>query len=293
MRKLSIVGAAVSLFVSSACLAADMAPRAYKAPAPAPVYSWTGCYLGAGAGYGMFNQNREVIAPVGTTAIAGPNFAMAVAAPPGAVITGNENLGGKGWLATAQLGCDYQFASNWLVGAFADGDWTNMRGDHGLFGIFRGEQSLRWSWAVGGRVGWLVTPTLLAYISGGYTQAEFGGVDYTNNFATAAFATVNGPVAFALASTGAPGIQLGSQRYDGFFIGGGTEYSIGWLPGLFWKNEYRYADYRSATTSINCVNAAACGALRPIGISEHIRPTVQTVRTALVWRFGGPVSAKY
>jgi hypothetical protein len=65
------------------------------------------------------------------------------------------------------------------------------------------------------------------------------------------------------------------------------------LPGLFWKNEYRYADYRSATTSINCVNAAACGVLRPIGISEHIRPTVQTVRTELVWRFGGPVSAKY
>jgi hypothetical protein len=84
-----------------------------------------------------------------------------------------------------------------------------------------------------GRCSAHASSTLLAYISGGYTQAEFGGVDYTNNLATAAFATVNGAVAFALASTGSPGIQLGSQRYDGFFIGGGTEYSIGLLPGLF------------------------------------------------------------
>jgi outer membrane immunogenic protein len=39
--------------------------------------------------------------------------------------------GGRGWLATVQGGCDYQFAgTKFVIGAFADGDWTNIRGDH-------------------------------------------------------------------------------------------------------------------------------------------------------------------
>ena len=42
-------------------MAADMAPRAYtKAPPPpvAVVASWTGCYVGGGGGYGMWNQEN-------------------------------------------------------------------------------------------------------------------------------------------------------------------------------------------------------------------------------------------
>ncbi len=63
MKKISITGALVSgamlgaLAVGSA-MAADMpvkAPMLMKAPPPA--YSWTGCYIGGGGGYGMWNQD--------------------------------------------------------------------------------------------------------------------------------------------------------------------------------------------------------------------------------------------
>lgn len=301
MKKL-VLAAAVSMLGIGTSVAADMAVKAPPAPLPVAVANWTGCYLGAGGGYGMFNQRRELVAPFGNFATAGADaagsIALALAAPAGAVVTPSETFGGEGWLATGQVGCDYQFSGNWLVGAFADGDWTDLRGDHSLLGVFRGQQSMRWSWAVGGRVGWLVTPSLLTYVSGGFTEAEFSGVNYAASFANTALALNNGPVALALASTGVPGLRLGSQRYDGFFVGGGTEYAIGWLPGLFWKNEYRYADYRSATANILCTicTAAAPGPVGQSGLAERQHTTVHTVRTELVWRFnwGGPtVVAKY
>ncbi len=293
---------ALSMLGAGTSFAADMAVKARPAPLP-PVaaVNWTGCYLGAGAGYGMFNQQREVIAPFGSNDVAGSGganvFAEALTAFPGAVVTPNETFGGKGWLATGQIGCDYQFSGNWLIGAFGDGDWTNLKGDHGLLGIFQGQQKMRSSWAAGGRVGYLVTPSLLTYVSGGFTEAEFSGVNYANTFQTAAIA-LSGPTTLDLVADGQSGLSIGSHRYNGFFIGGGTEYALGWLPGLFWKTEYRFADYRSATQNILCpiCFAASPGPVGLTGLAERTRTTTQTVRSELVWRFnwGGPsVVAKY
>lgn len=288
----------IVMVASGLSLAADMAVKA--APGPVAVTSWTGCYLGAGGGYGMFNQKREVVAAATNPFAAGPNQLIASIAPAGTVYVPSESLGGEGWLATAQVGCDYQFASNWLIGAFVDGDWTNLRGDHGLFGAFRGEQSMRWSYAVGGRLGWLVTPSLLAFFSGGYTEAEFSGVNYSNISSTANVQIFSPPaVGLQVITTGNPGFALEAQRFSGFFIGGGTEYAISQLPGLFWKTEYRYADYRSAQSNIICPPCTVFGAgiVGPqTGLAERQHPTVQTIRTELVWRFnwGGPATvAKY
>src|SRR5260370_92457 len=111
------------------------------------------------------------------------------------------------------------------------------------------------------------------------SDARFREVDFVNN-STAAIHLLDN---FILVGSGARGLQLGAQRYNGFFIGGGIEYAIDWWPGLVGKSEYRFADYRSATTSINCVNAALCGAfwVGPTRISERIPNYVQTVRTEL------------
>jgi outer membrane immunogenic protein len=257
--------------------AADMR-MPVKAPPASPAYSWTGCYVGVGGGYGTYNQETALVTvapqpgiPVGTTFVDG------------------LTQGGRGWLATAQLGCDYQFAGavggNWVIGAFADADWANMKGRHTggnvNIGLQQGEDRLRWEWAAGGRVGLLVSPQLLTYVSGGYTEASFRNVTY----AVAIFPAIGAPT----------GLELPSRRHRGWFLGGGTEYALGWLPGLFWKSEYRFASYNGRTDTVVCTSAALCGVAGPTAFAEQNRPYVQTVRSELVWRFnaGEPVTARY
>jgi len=287
----------LAALVAGPAMAADMPVKARPLPPPPPVYNWTGCYVGVGVGYGMFNQDRDVIS-LGRFAAAGPNpptaVAVTVAIDP---LFSKETFGGRGWLGTAQFGCDYQFVGpfggNWVIGAFIDGDWTNIRGDQSIFASFRGEAQLRSSWAVGGRIGWLVTPNLLTFFSAGYTQANFDEVNYVNGAQTALAVQLAPGTNFALAAFPGAIFQRESQRYSGFFLGGGTEYAIQWWPGLFWKTEYRFADYRSETTPLICITCTV--AVGP-GLAERVHPYVQTVRSELVWRFNwgkGPVRAAY
>src|SRR5262245_36469611 len=98
-------------------------------------------------------------------------------------------------------------------------------------GLQSGEEHLRHSWAVGGRLGWIVNPQLLTYVAGGYTEATFGDVNYVSNL---------------FPSFGAPtSLQVPGRTYSGWFIGAGTEYALGWFRGLYLKTEYRFADYGS------------------------------------------------
>jgi outer membrane immunogenic protein len=294
MKKILLAAAAgLTLSIGGVAGAADLATPVYKAPPPPPpVYNWTGCYLGAGGGYDVYNKDRQIVSN-GPFAGAGPAIAIAIGAPAGTVLGGNETFGGRGWLVTGQLGCDYQFAGpfggNWVIGAFVDGDWSNARGDESVFvSSWTGQEKLSSSWAAGGRIGWLVTPTLLTYFSAGYTQARFDAVNYVLGPTTAL-----AQPGLAIAATPGATLTAAAQTYNGFFIGGGAEYQLGWFPGLFWKTEYRFADYRSANVPLVCTSCVVAVGASP---SERVHPTVQTVRSELVWRFnwgGGPVYARY
>jgi len=265
MKKLAIALVATVALIGQA-KAADMAVKA--PPPPPPVYKWTGCYLGLGGGAGKYSEGTQLIVvralpgiPVGTNFVDG------------------LTQGGSGWFATAQGGCDYQFGGplgrRFVVGAFVDGDWSDISGRHTggdvNIGLQQGNEKLRSSWAVGGRAGLLVTPQLLTYVSGGYTEASFEAVSYVS----ALFPSFGTPT----------GLQLPGRTHQGWFIGGGTEYALGWLPGLFWKTEYRWAEYNSRTDTVNCITASLCGIVGPTAFAERNRPSLQTVRTELVWRF--------
>ena len=93
----------------------------------------------------------------------------------------SNDIGGRGWFGTVQVGCDYQFGSNFVIGAFGDYDFASIKGDMAVpaLGIRRPEK-LKNSWAAGGRIGYLPfqPQQLLVYVSGGYTQARFDAVAF-------------------------------------------------------------------------------------------------------------------
>jgi outer membrane immunogenic protein len=249
----SLVGhtAAITLLLAGGAIAADIR-MPVKAPPPAAVavFSWTGCYVGAGGGYGMFNQRTQ-------------SFGNGV---PNSVAIDN---GGRGWFGTVQVGCDYQVAPSIVVGAFADYDFSGIKGSMGWpFAPQVGSEALRSSWAAGGRIGWLPSQRLLVFASGGYTEARFGQINF-------------------VFTNGAPSnFLIQKHTYTGWFVGSGYEYALGWLPGLFWKTEYRFADY--GTDRLQMFFGAV-----PTTDTMDSRKYVHTVRSELVWRFnaGGAATA--
>jgi hypothetical protein len=38
------------------------------------------------------------------------------------------DVGGRGWFGTVKVGCDYQISSNLVIGAFADYDFSGIKG---------------------------------------------------------------------------------------------------------------------------------------------------------------------
>ena len=119
MKKLLISAAASSLSIAGSALAADMPVKTPKAPAPAPAFTWSSCYLGAHAGGGW--ARKDITSPVELVqnSLAGAPVTVGVTAahisPSGAVIGG-------------QLGCDYQFASNWVGGVEGAASGATMKG---------------------------------------------------------------------------------------------------------------------------------------------------------------------
>jgi outer membrane immunogenic protein len=91
-------------------------------------------------------------------------------------------------------------------------------------------------------------------LSGGYTQAHFDG--------TAFFPGDNS--------------TLGAT-YSGWFLGSGYEYRFDWLPGLYWKTEYRFSSFNRN----NIIYSAGI----PTTEFIHSEKFLQTVTSSLVWRF--------
>jgi outer membrane immunogenic protein len=245
VKKLILALTAVAAFGGQA-IAADMAARPVKAlPPPPPVYSWTGCYLSGGGGYGMYNNDHNQI-------VTGAPNGGGVAFPVGTISQSNITTGGRGYLGTVGGGCDYQFGGgglfgNLLIGAFADYTFSDIHGDYQTFAHYFADGSAvgnvgslkqKDSWAVGGRIGWVVTPQLMTYFNGGYTESQFDGVGFRNNLAGGGFLN------------NVTGLALPSQTYRGWFLGGGTEYALGFaaIPGLFLRTEYRYSEFEGKTT---------------------------------------------
>jgi outer membrane immunogenic protein len=266
MKKLLLSVAALTFAAGSSAFAADlrMPVKAPQAPPP-PVVSWTGCYIDGGVGYGFWNQDNSL-----TGNLLGPGGVVV-----GTVSTATTTSGGRGWLGRVGGGCDYQFSQRFVIGGFADFDFSDMKGSNnpnelaivgGFTSPVTANMKERDAVYAGARLGYLITPSVLGYVDGGWTEARFeqGG----------SFLTLNGA---------ATGLNYPNYNTNGWFVGGGYEYNLSDIipiPGLFWRTEYRFAqyDHRNLTEVVSATGV-------PTGNVEHSQAFVQTVTSSLVWRF--------
>jgi len=123
MKHIVLATLGVAALGSANALAADLGVRrAVPAPviAAPPVMTWTACYIGGNVG-GAWGRNDITI----------PNLATAALIPASEVTFSVPPVSGRtsGFVGGGQVGCDYQFAPNWVIGIEGSGSAANITGD--------------------------------------------------------------------------------------------------------------------------------------------------------------------
>jgi outer membrane immunogenic protein len=233
---------------SSAALAAELRrpPPPPPAPPPAPVYTWTGCYIGANAGTSVGHSQHFTTAG---SIVTGPPPVTVL--PAGANITDRFDL--SGFIGGGQLGCNWQ-AGVWVFGIEGDGAATNKEGqafEAPLEPFAPGSSSFvsqtqeRWLVTARARLGltgwgWW-GPNTLVYVTGGGAWAKID----VSEFVTAASGTLRPPIGFQ-----------DSHTRSGWTVGGGFEYALGW--GWSAGSEFLYVKFDDFT-AFSTVPASVAG----------------------------------
>jgi len=182
VNKLLIAGCVLAASAYAA-MAADM-PLKAPPPPPAPVFTWSGCYLGGSVG-GIWRQTDNVTLGV---VDGGSGAAAAVAA--GAIPTA-FSVGSSSFIGGGQAGCNYQAAS-WVLGIETDFSGTKLDGIATIatnvppfFPLTSSvSQDMSFIGTTRGRLGW-ASGNVLVYATGGaaYAHVSYG---YTRTTSPAA-----------------------------------------------------------------------------------------------------------
>jgi outer membrane immunogenic protein len=228
--------------------AADMP---LKAPPAQPVSSWTGFYAGINGGYSWGSSSTDVTVVTGFT----PSFSL------------SERM--NGWLAGGQIGYNFQFNRNWLLGFEADIQGTGQKGTVPVTAFAPGSgsltQELPWFGTVRTRLGVEPSDRSLLYVTGGLAYA---GIKST------AMATNPGPP---------PATAVGTTNNTpiGWTVGTGAEWWL--LPQWSIKAEYLYIDFAKFTF----LGLPLGGPPNPH--TSHVTDSI--FRVGANFHFGGPTPA--
>jgi outer membrane immunogenic protein len=280
--KVFFAGAALLALALGPVMAADMgqppapAPVYTKAPMM-PVYSWTGGYIGVNAGYAWGDSE------VSTTTLSPPASYFAVSSVPAIATAGAQAVKPNGFTGGAQIGYNWQASSSTVLGVEVDFQSFRLLSTVASaaaypccagtgFAIAQGVQT-DWLATFRARLGYLVTPSTLLYVTGGGAVTNFQG-------------------AFAFVDTFGPAVELGSFNTTklGWTVGGGVEWAMwsGWSA----KAEYLFVSFPTVTTT--STNLVVGGVAVPTQTFTHSADLdANIVRLGLNYKFGGPVVAKY
>ncbi|MGJ0505584.1 MAG: outer membrane protein [Methylocystis sp.] len=333
MKKIALAAAALALTAGSA-IAADLpyrkAPPVLPPPPPPPPM-WTGFYAGMNAGYnfGTNNNVQNAVWAQDATVFQGldgnilrrdgnhvhlgnitPLFGVL---PTGAGLAQSGSFANtqSGFIGGGQIGYNWQWGTNFLLGFETDIQGTGIRGGaHGgatgisslsntayNCGLFSNNCSpgswtntatsiggtsvnagVDWMGTVRGRLGYLWTPTMLIYATGGltyggvYANVRHTGVTQLDNSFTTAPNFINRDVV----SPGLTYTSIGggnkSQTLVGWNVGGGLEWMFmpNWsvkAEGIYWNMgnmNVPTATFAAApvSTALNSAGIGGIGATR-------------------------------
>lgn len=278
---------ALSLATMGVASAADL-PVKVPAATVAPAFSWTGYYAGFNAGFNWGSGNVVTTASPGPFAVSfDPESSVAAALANNSVSSRQ-----RGFIGGAQIGYNWQFAPQWVAGLEADiqgltnGDGGSLTSGSGVPGFpteafvstTTVSKKVEWLGTVRARLGVLVTPSLLAYGTGGLA---YGGVKASTTITQTDTNILPGPVTAAGTTTG-----TFSDTRAGWTLGAGAEWMF--APKWSLKGEYLHYDLGTATwTSPNLVFNTAFGSptFSAIGIQSTTRFSGDIVRAGINYKF--------
>jgi len=284
MKKVMLGVVALVAIGAAPALAADLPPAPVYGKAPAavaPVYSWTGCYLGANAGY-AWNTDRNSYRDANVTA--DPINGLG----PSTIPTPSRS-NGNSWLGGGEVGCNWQVDPRAVLGIEADIDALHASGSAStsisnatlaigpgqIVGPFlspstANEQfSVSWLSTVRARAGLPVLENRgLIFVTGGLAFGRVTSSGSVNTF-------FDPPIATPYVNW----IGANSSIATGFVIGTGFEYSLGnhWTA----KAEYLYYDIGSVSHSLN-LNTNNCCLAPAIPPYSTLGSTASSVRGNIV-----------
>jgi outer membrane immunogenic protein len=257
--------------------AADLPLKARPMVPPPVVASWTGWYIGGNVGGAWSESSTAGFSGGPGTAgfFAANEFPTSLGLKPSGVIGG------------AQIGYNWQMSPQWVFGLEADIQGSSYKGSSTVTPVpvffvpftTTVEQHSNWFGTFRGRVGFLATPSLLLYGTGGLAYGET-----ETSFSTIAtgFTLATCPANFTCVAAGRTSTRAG------WTAGAGFE----WMAAPQWsfKAEYLFVDLGTqsvtgATTSAFFVPPVTFTASTPF--RENI------VRVGVNYHFGGPIVAKY
>jgi len=245
MTKSILIGIAAAVASLGTAAAADLP---LKAPPPVP-YVWTGCYIGANLG-GGFGQKTF-------TDAAG-----------GAII--DDSLAGRsvdvttvGVIGGGQVGCDYQFSPNWVIGVQGNFDGSTLRGSTPdtynlpLFPLTL-NANVDSLFAAVVRLGYTPVANWLFYFEGGGAWAFDR---------------------YSISTAGPPTYSSPSETRTGAVVGAGVE----WLFWQNWSAFVQWDHYFFGDSNVPFTCTGTCGAATQL---VKISQDINTFRAGVNLRFG-------
>jgi outer membrane immunogenic protein len=237
------------MFTAGQAAAEGLAPPSRIAAPAQPGPNWNGFYVGVGIGAGALVANKPVYWQ-DCDYQCGEGWV-----PSGDKYTVSDHeYGGEGIFGTVTIGYDRVIRPGWVAGVFVDYDFgSNISSESNVPLIGSLSIDHKYSWAIGGRLGYLVNPSTLIYGTAGYTQAEFEtSAQYLSGF--------------------------NSPTFSGYFVGAGIETFL--RQNWTLKLEYRFSDFGTETVfDPECFGYFGA-------YSSDLDPSTHTARLVLSYKFG-------